>query len=267
MNCPNCQAELLEGANTCSACGHVIGEGPGVPEAPAEVTPTPAPPPGRAAPSMTVSLDALTSAGERWGVVTPLWLLAAAALAALAILIVTIAHIAYLVADDGLEQAHAAIWQVFASVLVLGCVGALFLARAEAEGKGTRFESTDLGIAVGLSAATGLFALISLVLGLDDRFDAMDSWGSFAQVWAFAALACLLVSRPVPPEWPMRRGEVVGLGLFAGAAFSALIGVATGMGDDFGAFTSGATWLTLATVLAILGVGWLAGVRSPTPAA
>lgn len=235
--------------------------GTGVPQQPEPATTPPTATPVSAAPTITISLDWLNDMASRWGGVATSYLMGGAALAAVALIMALAAHINYLVAERGIEQVHADIWLTVSFVIVLAAVGSLALGRTSAEGRPASANIGDLWVGIGLSGMAGMSAFVGLILGLDERFDAMASWMSFALVWAFVALGWLLVSRPVPREWTFQRGAAIGGAFLGAAALFALIGLAVGLGDDFGDFIRGQSWLQFALTGAVLGIGWLFGLR------
>jgi len=204
-----------------------------------------------------VSLDWLSDMASRWRRAATPPLVWGGVLAVLSLIVALAAHISYLVAEPGIEQAHADIWFRVADVLVISAVGVLVLGRMGLEGQKTPPHEDDLRVAAGLSTLTMVFAFVGLLLGLDDRVDAADSWFSYAEIWAFASLGWLLVSRPVPSP----RGGAIGGGLLAISGLFTLIGLATGMSDSPEDYVTGSSWTGFGIRTAVVGLGWLFGLR------
>ena len=204
----------------------------------------------------------LTDIRSRWGPVATPVLIAGLALAAVSLIMTLAAHINYLVAEPGVAQAHADVWGTLAIVMATASVGLLVLARTRAGDQQQLWgQTTDLAVATGLSALSIVFALIILIVGLDERVDAANSWLNFALAWSFVTLGWLVVSRPVPREWDTQRGAVIGGTILAVTAVFAVVGLSTGLGSEFDDYVHGASWLGLAWVGAIVGIGWLFGLR------
>jgi hypothetical protein len=267
--CPSCGATLLPEARFCNNCGGAVGSSP------------PAPPP--AEPPPTVSWQAIPPAGRSlagqaaqpvpdWGQeLARLWsrvgsgqLLTAAILAVLA-LVFGVLGLQMALAGEGFSSGefHGTIWLGLSSVLILAAVGWAAVAREHLKGTSLWSPGTDLAVAAATAGLALIFGFVTLGVslswdqGFESTFSTMNigAWATFAQLWAFASLAWLALSRPLD-----RRTSQVMAAIGGGLALLfSLIGLSMGLGDDLEDFVHGAGWLTFASICATLATGSLFG--------
>jgi hypothetical protein len=160
------------------------------------------------------------------------------------------------------SEFHGTIWLGLSSALVLVAVGWAAAAREQLKEPSLWSPGTDLAVA----AATALLALVFgfVTLGVSLSWESsstmgIGAWATFAQLWAFAALAWLALSRPLD-----RRTSHVMAAIGGGLALLfSVIGLSTGLGDNVQDFVHGAGWLTLAGIWATVATGSLFGYSRP----
>lgn len=264
INCPNCGSTLAPGVAACARCGHKLAEEE-VPEAVAVPGPR-FPRPATAGPPPVTSLNfgtLLADARERWNVQQTPYLSVAMALAGLALLIGTFAHISYLIAgtDELWKQAHDAMWQTLAQGLAFAAaVIALMVRRQSGPAYEADVRGLDFRVGGGLAALTVLFALVATVLGMGSRFAASNSWANYSQVFAFLALAYLIISRPVPATLGRFSATMIGLGIVAAGVTVLVVGQISGMDTSNDSFYGGIAWQAMGIAVITLALGWFLGM-------
>ena len=198
-------------------------------------------------------------ASPPFAVPTSAQLLAGAGLIVLSLCVSLAGHIVYLTADpsDGFEDyLHGIVLLVVALALVLMGLGLLWWWRQVATENQIISTQADRATAFGLSFLTAAMATVGLILGLDERLDAMTSWMQFAFTWGFVSFAFLLIARPIPEEWGAQRGDLVGLGFYALTVLLLMPAMVQGLGGESSGI-KGYSWAFAAMIMALLGTGWL----------
>ena len=104
-----------------------------------------------------------------------------------------------------------------------------------------------------------MFASVAVSIGLgDEDLIKMGAWATFAQVWALLTLGWLAFTRPLDARTSQLFGAV-GSGL---AVLVGIIGLSTGLGDDYIDYSHGASWLNMGIGFSFPGVGALLGHSS-----
>jgi hypothetical protein len=266
INCPNCGSTLAPGVAACARCGHKLA---------AEETPEPAavsgpqfPRPATAAPTQAKSLNLgalLPDARARWNVKQTPYLSAAMALGVMALLVGTLAHISYLTAGvaDGLKKDHDFMWETLANGLAFAAaVVALMVRRDSGPTHPADVRGPDFRIGAGLAAIAVLFAFVGVVIGMGGRGSAEDSWVHYSQLFAFLALAWLIISRPIPAALGSVNARTIGLVLVAAGVAALLIGEITGMDNSDSSYFGGVAWQAMGIAVITLALGWFLGMAS-----
>lgn len=265
INCPNCGSTLAPGVAACVRCGYKLIVEP-TPEPAAPAGPQ-FPRPATAAPPPSASLNVgalLTDARERWNVKQTPYLSAAIALGVLALLVGTLAHISYLTAgsDEGLKKDHDFMWLTLADGLAFAAaVVALMVRRESVPTHPADVRGPDFRVGAGLAAIAVLFALVGTVIGMGGRGAAADSWVHYSQLFAFLALAWLIISRPIPAALGTISAPTMGLALAAAGVGALLIGQISGMGNSSDSYFGGVSWQAMGTAVITLALGWFLGMR------
>jgi uncharacterized OB-fold protein len=266
INCPNCGSTLAPGVAACARCGHKLNVEPA-----AEPVAASGPRftrPATVAPSPPTSLNVqqmLADARARWGIQQTPYFMGVIALAGLALIVGTIAHISYLTAgsDEGLKKDHDFMWLVLASGLAFAAaVVALVVRRESGPTHLADIRGPDFRIGMGLAAIAVLFALVGTVIGMGGRAAASDSWVHYSQLFAFLALAWLIISRPIPAALGSVNATTIGLVLAAAGVGALLIGQISGMGNSTDSYYGGVSWQAMGIAVITLSLGWFLGMRS-----
>jgi DNA-directed RNA polymerase subunit RPC12/RpoP len=264
INCPNCGSTLAPGVAACARCGYKLivepTPEPAAPSRPQFPRPATAVPP----PATSLNLGALlTDARERWNVKQTPYLSAAIALGVLALLVGTLAHISYLTAgsDEGLKKDHDFMWLVVADGLAFAAaVVALVVRRESGPTHAADFRGPDFRIGAGLVGITVLFSLVGVVIGMGGRGAAEDSWTHYSQLFAFLALAWLIISRPVPAALGTVSATTLGLVLAAAGVGALLVGQISGMRNSNDSYFGGVAWQAMGIAVITLALGWFLGM-------
>jgi hypothetical protein len=264
INCPNCGSTLAPGVAACARCGHKLA---------VEETPEPAavsgpqfPRPATATrtPATSLKLGALlTDARERWNVKQTPYLSAAIALGIMALLVGTLAHISYLTAGSAevLKQDHDFMWETLANGLAFAAaVVVLMVRRDSGPAHLADVRGPDIRIGAGLAAIAVLFAFVGTVIGMGGRYAAADSWMHYSQLFAFLALAWLIISRPIPAALGTVSATTIGLAAVAAGIGALLIGQITGMDNSNSSYVGGISWQAMGIAVITLALGWFLGM-------
>jgi len=203
-----------------------------------------------------------------WSQVGSGQLLTAAILAVLA-LVFGVLGLQMALAGEGFSSGefHGTIWLGLSSVLILAAVGWAAVAREQLKGASLWSLGTDLAIAAATAGLALVFGFVTLGVSLSwdvqygSTFSTMNigAWATFAQLWAFAVLGWLALSRPLD-----RRTSHVTAAIGGGLALLfSVIGLSTGLGDNVEDFVHGAGWLTLAGIFATVATASLFGYSRP----
>lgn len=282
--CPQCGTPVSPGATACTACGHSLTAGrepspvstpPASQDAPVAPNPPPEAEPARSTPAPSAPKAVLIDVSaifnetrERWGVAQPHLLLAALALASIAFAVSTLANISYLTAGDNsqLQKFDAQVWFQFALGAAIGSAALLVLVRRQAgippAGTGS---AVDLRGGYVLAGLTMAFSLAGLFKGMDESFEAQDSWFGYARVFGFLAIGWFAVSRPVPEAIGAVKPAMVGLVALGVSGLALAIGQIQGLSEDNSTYLSGISFQQLGSVGMLLSFGWFLGLR-PTSA-
>jgi hypothetical protein len=188
-----------------------------------------------------------------------------AAILALLALVFGVLGLQMALAGEGFSSGefHGTIWLGLSSVLILAAVGWAAVAREQLKETSLWSPGTDLAIAAATAGLALVFGFVTLGVslswdaGFGSTYSTMNigAWATFAQLWAFAALAWLALSRPLD-----RRTSHVTAAIGGGLALLfSVIGLSTGLGDSVEDFVHGAGWLTLAGIWATVATGSLFG--------
>jgi hypothetical protein len=265
VNCPNCGSTLAPSVAFCARCGHKLGEEPTGTTASGQPLPRPAtvPPPPPAAASIDIR-TIVNDVCERWGVSQTSYLAATAALAGLALVIGTIAHISYLTAGSAAfaKHLHNAVWLALSIGFAFAAAAlAVLVRRASGTQPAATAQNPDLRVAAGLAGLALLFALVGMIIGMGGRGLAADSWERYAQLFAFLALAWVVLSRPVPAELGTTSTATIGLIALAGGVGALVIGQIMGLSNSNDSYVGGVSWQAAGIVLVTLVLGWFLGMR------
>ncbi len=267
INCPNCGSTLAPGVTACARCGQKLAapesSAPAVLAGPQFAPPRPATiGPQPVAPFKPTAI--LQDARERWNVAQTPYLSGALALAGLALLVGTLAHISYLISgtEEIWQQAHDAMWETLAQGLAFAsAVVALLVRRRSGPTYEADVRGPDFRVAMVLVAITVLFALVGTVLGMGSRFAASNSWLHYSQMFAFLALAYLIISKPVPASFGRFSSAMIGLAVVVAAVTVLVVGQASGMSKTNNSFYGGIAWQATGLVVVTLALGWFLGME------
>lgn len=265
VNCPNCGSTLAPGVMACARCGHKLNVEPAAePAAPAGPQ---FPRPATAAPSPPASLNVqqmLVDTRARWGIQQTPYFAGVIALAGLALLVGTIAHISYLTAGSAAfaKHLHNAVWLALSIGFAFAAAAlAVLVRRASGTQPAATAQNPDLRVAAGLAGLALLFALVGMIIGMGGRGLAADSWERYAQLFAFLALAWVVLSRPVPAELGTTSTATIGLIALAGGVGALVIGQIMGLSNSNDSYVGGVSWQAAGIVLVTLVLGWFLGMR------
>ena len=272
VNCPNCGSTLAPGAPNCARCGKEFPEDPvteaGPPAAPQGAPATPQfarPAPEPLTPTRT-SIDIkaeIERAKERWDVTQSPYLIALAVVGLVAILVGSLAHTMFLLADDFKGQSDSIAWFTLARGAAIATVAVAVLVRWQNPSRSGAHRD-DLRIVGVIGGLAGLWMLVGLFLGFDDRLVPEESWYRYAEIFALVAAGYAAISRP----FDEMIGSVhtlqiaIGGGIFTAIVF--LIGLFMAMSDDASTYSQGVTLQDLGQVLAVLLLALFLGLK-PKP--
>jgi zinc-ribbon domain len=290
--CRQCGSRLPDNATFCPSCGAAVEAPPPAAETRSEAPPSPptlpaykaAPPPAAAPPDRPPDAPSYQSAPPpvvapppepsvplRERVTTwwddlerrvPLLTLPVAGAAVLAGLGVLLGFVGLLLTITGNSHKVSG-----ATLCGFGVVLAVLAVSLVAFDRGGRPPGIDwqpaLYVAAGLAGAAVLFSVIGVVQAHSsgpEQFDGYWAWMPFGTMFAFLCLGWLLLLRPLPASLArMVFGVAAGV-----AGVLALIGLATGLGDDgttAAFYSNGLAWLAWALVWAFLAVAGALSVR------
>jgi hypothetical protein len=213
---------------------------------------------------MSLNLSTLLpDARARWNVKQTPYLSAAMALGVMALLVGTLAHISYLTAgtDEVLKQDHDFMWETLANGLAFAAaVVALMVRRDSGPTHLADVRGPDFRIGAGLAAIAVLFAFVGTIIGMGGRYNASDSWLHYSQLFAFLALAWLIISRPIPAALGSVSATTIGLGVVAAGVGALLIGQITGMDNSNSSYIGGVSWQAMGIAVITLALGWFLGM-------
>ena len=263
VNCPNCGSTLAPGATSCARCGHQLAE----PAAPEVTSGTPGPqsarPPAAAPMGPTASLDVAAEIGklrERWAVTQSPYLLALGVLALVAFLFGTVGHFVFLSADSFTSQTDGIAWYNAATGAAIAAVAVAVLVRWQNPSPAGGHRD-DLRIAGVLAGMAGLWMLLAIYFGFNDRLDPEEGWFRYAFIFALLAAAWCAIARPF--DKIIGTLDTVTVGMIAGgvAALLYLIGWFMGMSDDLSTYSKGVTFQDIGEVLVVLLLALFLGLR------
>jgi hypothetical protein len=207
--------------------------------------------------------DMLDDVRSRWGVGQSPALIGALVLALVALAVGTLAVISYLIAgdDEPSQKFDAQVWFALALPLAFGAAALFVLVRLQSGPLRGEAGAQDWQGYLVLNGFAVVFALLGLIKGFDESFEALDAWFSYSVVFSFLALGLAAVARPVPATVAGTSASVVGLAAVGIAVVILLIGTLQGRSDDFSTYAQGISLQRAGFVLMILAFAWFSGMR------